>query len=155
VSPELDESIFAEVRGGPELLHWFGSVPSFHDAEILDLHLRRHGQSILRLHGWIMTNRVDDNGYIVLEKHAVVAFALDGVMDLQLEGFSRQNVIDGLTLRRAPERPERRNYLTLMPSPDDIEIELGHCSGLSGLVRARSVAITFTPGGPDAQMEGA
>jgi hypothetical protein len=148
------ESIFAEVRGGPELLHWFGRVPSFHDAEILDLRLRRHEPSILRLHGWNMTNRVDDAGYIVLEKHAVVTFALEGVMDLQLEGFSRQNVIDGLTLRRAPERPERRNQLTLAPSPDDIEIELDPCYGLSGLIRARSVEITFAPGRLGAQTVG-
>ncbi|MBP2498967.1 hypothetical protein ABID82_006539 [Methylobacterium sp. PvP062] len=69
-------------------------------------------------------------------------------MDLRLDGFSRQNVIGGLILRRAPDRPERRNYLALDPTPDDIEIELEPCYGLDGLIRARSVAIAFEPGEP-------
>jgi hypothetical protein len=45
-------------------------------------------------------------------------------MDLQLDGLSIQNVIGGLVLRRAPDRPERRGYLALDPLPQDIEIEL-------------------------------
>ena len=85
------------------------------------------------------------------ERHAVVTFALDGVMDLQLDGFSIQNVIGGLILRRAPHRPERRNYLALDPLPQDIEIELESCYGLAGLIRARSVSITFEPGEPVAR----
>jgi len=72
-------------------------------------------------------------------------------MDLQLSGFSKQNVIGGLTLRRAPSRPDRRPHLTLNPLPDDIEIELEPCYGLDGLIRARSVAIAFQPGKPNVQ----
>jgi len=72
-------------------------------------------------------------------------------MDLQLDGFSVQNVIGGLILRRAPDRPERRGYVALEPLPQDIEIELEPCYGLDGLIRARSVSITFEPGKPDAE----
>ena len=82
-----------------------------------------------------------------------MTFQLDGIMDVQLTGFSRQNVIYGLTLRRAPDRPKRRNYLTLDPQPDDIEIELEPCFGLDGLIRARSVSISFKPGKPSAEDE--
>jgi hypothetical protein len=144
-----DANIYAEVPGGPELVRHFGRVPSFHDGEILGLRLDRDGPSILRVYGWITTDRVGPNGASVLERHAVVTFTLHGVMDLRLDGFSRQNVIGGLILRRAPDRPERRNYLALDPTPDDIEIELEPCYGLDGLIRARSVAITFEPGEPD------
>jgi hypothetical protein len=142
-------SIYHSVPGGSDLLAWFGQVPSFHDAEILSLHLCRRGQSVLRLHGWITTSKDGHDGYLVLDKHAVVTFMLEGVMDLQLDGFSSQNVIGGLTLRRAPDRADRRPYLTLAPLPEDIEIQIEPCFGMDGLIRARSVAITFEPGKPD------
>ena len=142
-------SIYDEVPGGADLVRWFGQVPTFHDAEILSLHLSRKGQSVLRLHTWTMTGSVQSDGYFELDKYAVVTFALEGVMDLQLDGFSAQNVIGGMTLRRAPDRQDRRGYLALKPLPQDLEIELEPCYGLNGLIRARSVAISFSPGKPD------
>lgn len=138
-------SIYDEVTGGSELVRWFGAVPTFHDAEILSLHLQRRGQSVLRLHGWMNTGKVADNGYFILDRHAVVSFVLEEVMHLQLHGFSHQNVIFGLVLRRASQerQGDARN-----PLPQDVEIELEPCYGLSGLIRARSVSITFEPGKP-------
>ena len=146
-----ETSIYDAVSGGADLVRWFGQVPTFHDAEILCLRLNREGQSVLRLHGWINTEEVGPDGYLVLDRHAIVTFILSGVMDLQLDGFSIQNVIGGLVLRRAPDRPERRGHLALDPLPQDIEIELEPCYGLSGLIRARAVSITFEPGKPNAQ----
>ncbi|POR52407.1 immunity 50 family protein [Bosea psychrotolerans] len=146
-----DATIYHEVPGGPELLRWFGEVPSFHDAEILSLHLRRKGQSVLRVHNWLYRGALGPDGLFVGDRHAIVTFAFDGVMDLQFCGFSIQNVIFGLILRRAPDRPERRGYLALDPSPEDIEVELEPSYGLSGLIRARSVSITFEPGSPNAE----
>lgn len=140
-----DSAIYHDVPGGAALLRWFGEVPSFHDAEILGLDLRRKGLSRLRLHGWIMTGQVGPDRSLVLDRHAIVTFAIEGIMDLQLDGFSIQNVIGGLSLRRAPDRAERRNYLALDPLPDDIEIELEPCYGLDGRIRARSVSIGFRP----------
>jgi len=146
-----DATIYEAAPGGTDLLRWFGRVPSFHDAEILTLHLRRKGTSVLRLHGWINTGEVGPDGFYILDRHAVVTFELDEVMDLQLDGFSAQNVIGGLSLRRAPDRPERQGNLALPPLPTDIEIELEPCYGLDGLIRARSVSVSFKPGGPDAE----
>jgi hypothetical protein len=146
-----ETSIYDAVSGGTDLVRWFGQVPSFHDAEIVSLYLRRKGQSILRLHGWISTGQVGQDGYFVLDRHAIVTFTLSEVTDLQLDGFSIQNVIGGLVLRRALDRPERRGYLALDPLLQDIEIELEPCYGLSGLIRARAVSIAFEPGSPNAQ----
>src|SRR5579859_891413 len=143
-------SIYETVPGGADLVRWFGRVPNFHDAEILGLDLRRKGPSVLRVHGWINTGAVGADGYFVLDRHAIVTFALTDVMDLQLDGFSIQNVISELVLRRAPDRPERRGHLAHDPLPQDIEIELQPCYGLDGLIRARSVSIAFKPGKPDA-----
>ena len=140
--------IYAEVPGGAELVRWFGRVPSFHDAEIISLDLRRSGKSFLRIHGWVGTDQVDERGYMVLDKHAVVTFTLEDIMDLQLDGFSHQNVIGGLILQRAIDRG-RANYYPLPQSSEDIEIELEPCYGLDGVIRAKRVSISFEPGIPD------
>jgi hypothetical protein len=47
--------------------------------------------------------------------------------------------------------PDRRSSLSLASLPEDIELELEACYGLGGLIRARSVAITFEPGRPNEQ----
>ncbi len=150
MASELDQdtTIYHEVPGGIELLHWFGELPNFHDAEILSLDLRRWGQSTLRIHAWIIADQVKDGGLIGLDKHAVVTFILEDIMDLQLDGFSGQNVIFGLKLQRAINRG-RANYYALPQSPEDIEIELEPCYGLDGVIRAKRVSISFKPGLPD------
>jgi len=139
--------IYENISGGPELLAWFGQEPTFHDAEILSLTLTRNGISELKIHGWIGTDAVDQDGYRVLEKHAVVTFAFEDIMDLQLDGFSRQNVINGLILRYATDRG-RAGYYALPKGPEDIEIELRPCYGLDGFIRAKKVTISFRPGRP-------
>jgi hypothetical protein len=142
-----ETEIYNTVAGGAELVRWFGRVPTFHDAEILSLHLRRKRPSILCLHGWINTGEVRQDGHYVLDRHAVVTFVLTDVVDLKLDGFSNQNVIGGLVLRRAPDRADRQGYFT--PLPQDVEITLEPCYGLDGFIRARSVSIEFKPGKPD------
>jgi hypothetical protein len=141
-------NIYHEVPGGPELLRWFGEVPSFHDAEIISLDLRRWGQSALRVHGFVGTKKVDKAGCLLLDRHAIVTFSIEEIMDLQLDGFSHQNVIGGLKLQRATDRG-RANYYALPQSPEDVEIELEPCYGLDGVIRAKRVSISFEPGLPD------
>lgn len=141
---------YSSVVGGDELLAWFGQTPTFHDAEIVSLSLNRSGISELKVHGWIMTDEVDPRGYIVLDKHAVVTFEFTGIMDLQLDGFSRQNVIAGLVLQEATDRG-RASYYALPEEEGDIEIELLPCYGLDGFVRAKKIAIAFVPGRPEKQ----
>ncbi|MFI5013420.1 MAG: hypothetical protein ACHQAY_13845 [Hyphomicrobiales bacterium] len=143
------EATYAAIPGGPDLVAWFGHVPNFQDAEIVSLDLHRRGPSILRIHFWNRRNEIDDCGYYVLDRHAVVAFTLEDIMDLQLDGFSHQNVIFGLQLRRASERPDRRPYYSLDPSPDDYEIQLEPCFGLDGSIRCRRISVAFIPGKPD------
>jgi Immunity protein 50 len=96
------EAIYASISGGSELVAWFGRVPSFHDAEIVGLNLNRRSASTLVLHTWSTTNGVDDRGYFVLDRHVAVTFVLEEILDLELNGFSHQNVVFGLVLRRAP-----------------------------------------------------
>jgi hypothetical protein len=141
VSDGVDQSpnCFEQVPGGPELRKWFGGIPSFHDAEILSLYLDRAGSSRIRIHTWRMTDAVDENGFYVLENHAVVTFILDEVIDLELSEFNPQNVIYGLTLRQ---------------TPDGLELALEHCWGLSGRLVARQIRVEFQPGKPEPTTRG-
>ena len=114
-------------------MQWFGQWPSFHDAEILELHLDRAGRSWIKVHAWNMTDKVSAEGHCVLDKHAVVTFLLEGLTELELEGFSSQNVISGLQV----ERVEHGFRLTLDP-----------CYGLAGTFEAAKASVDLTPGKP-------
>jgi hypothetical protein len=145
--------ILETVPGGPELLAWFGYVPSFHDAEIIGLHLNRTGPSTLSIHTWDVTDKVDSKGFFVHEKDVVVTFTLEEIENLELEGFSHQNVIGGLALNRMQAEAPKFGMQSHRPprtQPDFYEIVLHPCYGLAGIIRARLVSITLSPGKPAA-----
>jgi immunity protein 50 of polymorphic toxin system len=128
-----DEAKFPDIPGASGLFAWFGFWPSFHDGEVLSLHLDRAGPSQLRVHTWEGTPQVDSRGYGVLQKHVVVTFILENISDLELDGFSHQNVLAELTLTELP---------------DGYELKLWPCYGISGEIKARSVRIEFAPSMP-------
>jgi len=142
------DSLLSQIPGGLELIAWYGREPSFHDAEIISLSLNKCAVSQLSLHSWMMTSEVDTQGYYVLDKHAVVTFHLEDIVELQLDGFSPQNVIYGLNLRRARHCPNFRDSYAAAVSVDDIEIELEPCFGLNGRIRCRRLSVAFAPGKP-------
>ena len=132
----VTDSIYSQFPGGSDLVAWFNGEPRFHDAEIVSLNLQRRSESTLNIHFWTATGEVDDRGYFLLDNHVVVTFAMKVVTDLEIEGFNRRNIIYGLTLQRAQERPERAPYV-LGTSPQDYEIALEDCCGMSGWLRFR------------------
>ncbi len=118
------------IPGAGALAVWFGHWPSFHDAEIHELHLNREGVSRLRVHTWRMTERVDDKGYYVLEKHVIVTFSMKHIVTLMLEGFSHQNVISELVIKHVS---------------DGLVMTLEPCYGLSGVIEAKEISVEFAP----------
>jgi hypothetical protein len=122
-----------EIAGAEALIQWFGEWPSFHDAEVLSLTLNRTGRSCVRIHTWEATREVDDKGFNVLRKHVQVSFFLDGLKDLELAGFSSQNVIFGLEIRRSEE---------------GLQLVLDPCYGVSGSLTAEAISVEFEPGKP-------
>jgi hypothetical protein len=121
------------VEGAKNLRDWFGFWPSFHDAEVICLHLNRRAASSLFLHTWEMTRDTDERGYYVLAKHVVVEFVLEEILDLNLNGFSHQNVLFGLTI----EMVENGFRLVLEDS-----------YGIAGTIDAKRISIRLTPGKP-------
>lgn len=128
--PEPEPSLTVEPEGAEAVRRWFGSWPSFHDAEVLEVHLVRDGVSRLRVHCWIMSDCVDKDGYYVHEKEAVVTFELEGLKDLELADFSSQNVLSSLRV----DRLDGGWRLSLWPS-----------WGIGGAVEAGQLRVMVTP----------
>jgi hypothetical protein len=126
--PEL-----AAIDGAQSLHDWFGYWPTFHDAEILYLHLNRTGSSRMAVHTWHMSDKTDEKHFYILEKHVVVDFTLEGISDLELIQFSHQNVLGCLSIEK---------------KHDGFELILGPCYGLAGKIEASQVLIRLRPGPP-------
>jgi hypothetical protein len=48
---DAHDQVIHEVPGGASnIIAWFGSWPSFHDAEVVSLLLDREGESVLKVH---------------------------------------------------------------------------------------------------------
>ena|SRR5712675_522583 len=128
-----------DAPGADAVVSWFGYWPSFHDAEVLHVHLNRHGISRLSLHTWQMTNRTHEaegKHDFVTEKHVVVTFELTAISDLELFDFSVQNVLAGLELVR---------------NGDSFRLRLDPSYGIGGRIDAGQVTISITPGRPSGE----
>ena len=106
-----EDTIAALIEGSEKLTGIFGYWPSFHDAEVLDVHLFRGGIKLkekrylfpvltTKLHVWELTNEVNQQGYFVLRKHTLTTMRFHDVLDLRMEGFNQQNAILQLSITR-------------------------------------------------------
>ena len=98
-------SIESVIEGSEKLTKRFGYWPSFHDAEVLDVHLwrgdvdpdrQRYVFPVLtaKLHVWELTQETDTRGYLVLRHHTLATLRFHGLDEtLKLEGFNQQNAI--------------------------------------------------------------
>ncbi len=126
-----------EIPGYKQFTDWCTGWPSFHDSEIIGLELNRRAPSKLIIHvlgGPKPTfGPRADSRYSSPPTDVVVTFTLEEIEDLELDGFSCQNVIFALEL----ERKEGLFQFTMAP-----------CYGLAGEIFARKVSIQFRPGRP-------
>ena len=101
----MDKKVIAEATPSSvdTLEQHFGCWPSFHDAELLEIHLARKGQSHL------VVRLAENPSY---KNRADLKFILNNVSDLELEDFSSQNVLFDMHL----EESEGRWKLLLSPS---------------------------------------
>lgn len=117
-----------KIPGAESVVRWFGSWPSFHDAEVLSVLIDRDGPSRLRLRTWITGDETDGKGYFIRQHEVVVVFEFKRINHIRLEGedADRQNVIAGLVV-------------------DEIaggyRLELLPCYGVAGEIRAKEVLV--------------
>jgi hypothetical protein len=126
-----------DIAGYQEFVEWCSGWPSFHDSEIVTLELNRRAPSKLVIHvlgGPKPTfGPRSDSRYSSPPTDVVVTFVLEEIEDLNLEGFSHQNVIFALELEHDAGLFKFR-------------MDPGY--GLAGKIAARKVSIEFLPGAP-------
>lgn len=134
------------IQGSEKLLQIFGDWPSFHDAEIINLHLWRGnvdpGRNVyqfpvltLDVHHWELTREVDAKGFLVLRHHTRTTLTFSDVQTVELKGFNQQNAILSLSIKRL-ERAE-------MPSPY-FSVEIQAAFGLEASFTCLGVEVTTT-----------
>jgi len=121
------------VPGVESIVEWFGTWPSFSDAEVIEISLLRRARSSVVVHVWRMTSEVDPKGYYVTDHHAVVTVWLEGISDLSLQDFSVQNVIGGLSIDR---------------QGSVYRVSLRSLFGIGGHIDAERVSLSLQPGRP-------
>jgi hypothetical protein len=95
-----------QIEGAEKLTSWFGCWPSFHDAEVVEVVLRRrdadgHPSLTAAIHVFEMTSEVSATGHFVCRHHAVVTMRFAGLSCLELEHFNHQNALCGLMIEDA------------------------------------------------------
>jgi hypothetical protein len=106
----------SDISGSDKLLQWFEGSPSFHDAEVLEVHLDRVKLSWIRI--------------VTDYKPVIVTFRLKDIVDLELTDFSSQNVISDLAL----QKKDKGFRLILSP-----------CFGIAGFIEAEGIEIEISP----------
>lgn len=127
-------AILQELPGGEALLAWFGRVPSFHDGELLEIAFFGKGEGLMRIHAWILTDKVDELGHLVTDRHAVVTFALEGVSTIECTDF---DMVPGIILDLEVTRVE-----------EGLRFEWSPSYGVCGTVTARQARVSLEPGKP-------
>ncbi|WP_245289943.1 hypothetical protein [Neorhizobium galegae] len=112
------------IPGGTDLLARLGGAASFHDAEIVSLTLDRSRASTLVLKVPVGTQQV------------FARLILKQWIDVNLSGFSHQNVINRLTIRRTEERRIEPWEVGVGMQPGEFELALEPCFGAYGMIRA-------------------
>jgi hypothetical protein len=123
------EKIESLISGSEKLTNVFGYWPSFHDAEVLELHLDRGTIQTdkgiykfpvltLTIHVWELTKEVNSEGYLVCRHHTVVTLNFCDVSDFQMEGFNHQNAMLELSIisRQRSEGPSPYFVVELVPA---------------------------------------
>ena len=135
-----DKALFAALPGGQAVIDWFGFVPSFHDANLDRLELM-NGAALVALRAFRMTDAVDDKGFFVLDKHALVTIHLSNVTGVHLRGDA-SSILSELGIRRVSDVPV--GFSTCGgPGADDIEVSFEASYGLEGSIYSREVKLSI------------
>lgn len=140
-----DAKLFRSLPGGDAIVDWFGYVPSFHDAELLELKIAPEAV-VIRLHVFRMTNETDPDGYFLRDRHASVTLRLEDVTALRLTGSSASILLE-LRIRQVEGIPGASNAWRTCYGPEqgDYEVELYATYGLEGSVFAKRIEMKFEP----------
>ncbi len=138
----MDETaiILGQIPGGSDLLNWLqlsdGVRHGFGDDEIKKIVLDREGGSCLEL----MSGLTHDGIWL----EAKIEFVLADMVSVSIEGFSHQNVIGGLKVRKANQTNFHPSLLGIGAGTADHEIIIEPCAGAFGSIQATIIEIIVT-----------
>jgi hypothetical protein len=106
---EPTQSIAACIVNSEKLIEIFHYWPTFHDAEVIDLHLWRGNVETqadqyvffvltVKLHVWEITSEVNTEGFLVSRRHTLSTLRFHDVYEFRMEGFNHQNAILRLSI---------------------------------------------------------
>jgi hypothetical protein len=108
-------NIEAGIVGYQRITSVFGYWPSFHDSEVLWIHLERRQliegigpQLNALIHVFEMTSEVSPSGFYVLRHHSLAHFRFHDFVELKLEGFNFQNMLWELAISDIREQQLER-----------------------------------------------
>jgi len=132
---ELHCATFSSIEGVASLAALYGSFPSFHDSEVLDLKLSRSGTSVLRIS--------DPYPDIFGANRLIVSFEIEDLIDLEIDGFSPPNVLFGLYVTPLQPDPAREPYYARPRKDGDRRIELEPTVGIGGTLVCGGLKVTW------------
>jgi Immunity protein 50 len=107
-------SVYDDVINGNLIVERFGRWPSFHDAEVLSVYLSGHlpeqPSCEMVIHVWLMADKVDARRSYILEKHSLVTFRFEQLIESEFNNFNHQNCLSYLWIEEASfdNEPARR-----------------------------------------------
>lgn len=129
----LSETSLMRFPGGQTIIDWFGGVPQFHDAELLQIELSSARNSKIVIHAWHMTDVVGGDGCYLTDRHALITIYLESVKLIDLSDFHETAIIFGLKL---------------IERSSEIEISWTSSYGVCGRIVAGTLEFELTPGKP-------
>jgi len=122
--------LFSLLPGADEFVSRYGRVPTFHDGEVEEVVLTNKGPSRI----CISINWPDPVG----RDKIVVTLTADQILDVGLEGFSPQNVINELWLCAATALP---GYYEV--EEGDLQLNMEPIYGISGKLVVRDLRVSW------------
>ena len=93
LKPSIDPATF--IADAAKVTSVYGAWPTFHDAELMELELKRDG-CLLLVRLWtfqVDRQQVDAHGYFKKIDQCVITFRFANIENLSIEGFNHQNVL--------------------------------------------------------------
>ena len=111
----------SDVPGWETVVDWFGYSPTFHDAEVVSIDLRRDPESsFVRVHAWRTNEDTTEEGYFRQDRHVIVTFSIKWITSLSLDDWNHQNVLSELWVDRTES-----GYVLHLPGSWGLDGEIG------------------------------
>jgi len=136
-----DANLFAALEGGRKVTSWFGYLPDFHDAKVRCMEFSA-GAGVVEIEAFRMTSEVDEKGYFILDRQALVTLNLSGVTGVTMSCDPNPG-IEELGIRRLNSEVDIPADIAALVG--DLEIAFDDVCGGSGTIFARSISLTVTP----------